>query len=1075
MIDMGSAQGSIKLSASDFLSAIDKSIEKLNRLEQASKNTSDAVDKVGTSVTTTSGKVDDLTGKTDGLDTAQEDAADSAKDLGKEVDNLGDKEKDTSGDTEELGTKTKETNEKVKTFGDTLMGAGSKLQDYGTKISKAGTSLSKYVTAPILAAAGYAAKVTTTFESGMSTVRAISGASDDEMEQLTSKAQEMGKTTVFSATQATDALKYMAMAGWKTEEMLDGISGVMALAAASGDDLASTSDIVTDALTAFGLTAKDSAHFADVLAAASNNSNTNVSMLGESFKYCAPIAGTFGYSIEDMAIALGLMANNGIKASQAGTTLRSAFTRLAKPTKEMQGILDDMGIQLTDSTGQMKPLRELLGDLREGFSKLNAEEQAEAATILFGKTAMSGMLAVLRTSEADYNKLATAIDGAEGSATRMSEIKLDNFQGQLTLLKSNLESVGIQFGKLILPYLQKLVSGAGELVTWLGNLDDKTKSFIITAGGVLAALGPVLKIIGNVTKAVGGLSKGFGLLVNHPVVAAVALIATGILALTTYMNNNIDVVGKEYNAYQEFSDELKATADEINKLKETRQKAIENTKAEFDHYEALKTELDSIVDANGKVKSGYEDRAKFITGELSTALGIEIENNGKIIKNYQDISKEIDKTIEKRRQEAYLEAYRDSYVKALKEQKKAEENVYEAIKHRREQQEAYNAANQEYIDIQKKLAAAEKELANAPSWERSGKQNTVRLLEAQLEKANENLSQYRNQLSNANSDWRRAQDVYSEYATTIQNYEAANEALISGNEKKIKTSLDNLTSDFVSATTGTKFQLETQLKNYREHYDFLLSEVKSGTGTVTSEAVAAAKTMVDRADAELKKFNNLAKTDGINGITGFANGVSSADAQQALIGAFTALNPILGQQVSNMAANATSILHQKLNGAEEGENFVLGFIKGISALQPLLGTTITSMAGDAVKALASGLDSHSPSRKAKKYGLWFVQGFADGISENADLIQSAIDTVSDVSFTSLGQLKDIAIDMSGIDNKVPYMVPGSSSEEYNSSEISSSTSSLNNTFNFYSPQPIDEVEAANQFKQVQKQLAEGFI
>lgn len=180
-------------------------------------------------------------------------------------------------------------------------------------------------------------KVGETFDSSMSNVGAISGATADEMDALRDKAAEMGASTKFSASEVADGFGYMAMAGWKTEQMVDGIDGVLNLAAASGADLATTSDIVTDALTAMGLQAGDAAHLADVMAAASSNANTNVEMMGETFKYVAPVAGSLGYSIEDTATAIGLMANAGIKSSQAGTALRGALTRITKPSKEAQG------------------------------------------------------------------------------------------------------------------------------------------------------------------------------------------------------------------------------------------------------------------------------------------------------------------------------------------------------------------------------------------------------------------------------------------------------------------------------------------------------------------------------------------------------------------------------------------------------------------------------------------------------------------------------------------------------------------------------------------------------------------
>ena len=236
----------------------------------------------------------------------------------------------------------------------------------------------------ITAMAGYAVKVGSDFEAGMSKVSAISGAAGADFEKLSDKAKEMGAKTKFSATEAASAFEYMAMAGWKTEDMLSGIEGVMDLAAASGESLAVTSDIVTDALTAFGLSAKESGHFADVLAAASSNANTNVSMMGETFKYVAPVAGALGFSAEDTAVAIGLMANSGIKAGQAGTSLRSIMTRLAKPTDDVAIAMEELGISITNSDGSMKSLNEIMGDLRSGFAGLSEAEKTNMAATIGG-------------------------------------------------------------------------------------------------------------------------------------------------------------------------------------------------------------------------------------------------------------------------------------------------------------------------------------------------------------------------------------------------------------------------------------------------------------------------------------------------------------------------------------------------------------------------------------------------------------------------------------------------------------------------------------------------------------------
>lgn len=302
------------------------------------------------------------------------------------------------------------------------------------------------------------------FESMMSQVKAISGATGQAFDDLTAKAQEMGATTKFTATESAEAFNYMAMAGWKPQQMIDGISGIMSLAAASGEDLGTTSDIVTDALTAFGLQAGDAGHFADVLAQASANANTNVSMLGESFKYVAPVAGAMNYSVEDTSLALGLMANASIKGSMAGTALKTSLANMAAPTDSMAAAMDKCGISLTDSEGNMKSLRGVIDNLRGSLGGLSETEQTAAASTIFGKEAMAGMLAIINASEEDYNKLSTAIGNSKDAAEGMADTMLDNLKGSFTLMQSAIEGTENAFGKRLSPYLRGIAGGITDMM-----------------------------------------------------------------------------------------------------------------------------------------------------------------------------------------------------------------------------------------------------------------------------------------------------------------------------------------------------------------------------------------------------------------------------------------------------------------------------------------------------------------------------------------------------------------------------------------------------------------------------------
>lgn len=391
--------------------------------------------------------------------------------------------------------------------------AGGKMEKLGNSITGAGKTLMPVSTA--VGGLGIAAvKTAADFDSAMSQVAAVSGATGDDLQALRDKAREMGEKTKFSASEAADAMNYMAMAGWKSGDMISGIDGIMNLAAASGEDLATTSDIVTDALTAFGLTASDSGHFADILAAASSNANTNVSMMGETFKYCAPIAGALGFSAEDTAEAIGLMANAGIKSSQAGTSLRTVMNNLTGEVKICGQSIGNVEIATTNADGSMRSLSDILADCRVAFGGLTESEKASAAETLVGKNAMSGFLALMNAAPADIEKLSGAIASCDGMAEKMAATMQDNLMGQLTILKSQLQELAISFGEMLMPTIRNIVSKIQEFVDKLNGMDEGTRQMVLKIGLLVAALGPFLVILGTAISKIGTAMKGFVQLAN---------------------------------------------------------------------------------------------------------------------------------------------------------------------------------------------------------------------------------------------------------------------------------------------------------------------------------------------------------------------------------------------------------------------------------------------------------------------------------------------------------------------------------------------------------------------------------
>lgn len=686
---------------------------------------------------------------------------------------------------------------------------------------------------------GYAIKVGSDFEAGMSKVQAISGATQEEIDKLTEKAKEMGAKTKFSASESAEAFQYMAMAGWKTEDMLNGIEGVMNLAAASGENLASVSDIVTDALTAFGLEAKDSAHFADVLAKASSNSNTNVGLMGATFKYVAPIAGSMKYSIEDTAVAIGLMANAGIKGEQAGTALRSMLTRLVKPPKEAATALDKLQISAQNSDGTMKPLSQTLKELRAKFSKLNDSQKAEYASSIAGTEAMSGMLAIVNASDDDFEKLTKEINNSEGATKDMADTMNNNLKGATTIMKSNMESLGIAIydkfkgpatkgiksvtevlekltkstssGKLSRS-LDKIASSFGKLIEKGADLIAKILPKLIDglawmlehgetiAGAVLGVVGAV-KGFEAISKATGALktattimgtlkgalngtetiairaSNGIGMFTGATSLLCnpVGLATTALIGLVTAYTAHHIAVTKEKASLEGLRDEVEQQKVTWEELGETRQDILSKSMSEIDTYEKLADELKQITDENGNVKQGYEDRAQTILGILNQALGTEYSMTGNVIDKYQELKTNIDNVIASKKAESVLNAYQAEYGEAIKGQAKATETL---------------------VGLKRQLAEAAKKMATSNKKEKKEAEILYSSIAKQIgEETN----------------------LISQYGYTISNYEDLQKASAEGSAEAIGKAVEKIGISYETTTIQQGESLEQQIVNQGEY------------------------------------------------------------------------------------------------------------------------------------------------------------------------------------------------------------------------------------------------------------------
>ena len=445
------------------------------------------------------------------------------------------------------------------------------LKRVGEGLSGLGKKLTMGLTLPIAGIGVASAKTASDFQGAMQEVSAISGATGKDLESLSDLAKEMGRTTKFSASESAEALKYMGMAGWKTEEMIKGLPSVLSLAAAGGTDLATTSDIVTDGMTAMGIAVEDTKGFVDIMAATCSNANTNIELMGETLKYVGPVAGSLGISMDDLSLAIGLMGNAGLKGSQAGTSLRAGLTNLIKPTEQMEKAMKKYGVEVVKTGSGSVDLMGTMDNLREKLGGLDETTQAAALATIFGKEAMSGWSSIVNASEKDFEKLSTAILESNGAAEKMANTMMQGSQGAIVEMKSALEGVAITIGERLTPFLEKLADGVSTICTWFQNLSPAAQTFLMIIAALVAALGPLLLLIGgaitlfaNLSIVAGALGIGVGALVA-PFGIAIAVIGA-IIAAGFLLVSNWDLI--------------KAKASELasnisNRFNEAKNKAIE--------------------------------------------------------------------------------------------------------------------------------------------------------------------------------------------------------------------------------------------------------------------------------------------------------------------------------------------------------------------------------------------------------------------------------------------------------------------------------------------------------------------
>lgn len=860
-------------------------------------------------------------------------------------------------------------------------------------------------------------EVGSSFDAAMSKVKAISGATTSEFTALRNKAREMGETTIFSATESAEAFNYMAMAGWDASEMMDGIEGIMNLAAAAGTDLATTSDIVTDALTAMGYSARDSGRFADVMAAASANANTNVEMMGETFKYAASVAGALGYNIEDTATAIGLMANAGIKSTQAGTSLRSILSRLAAPTSDVQAAMGELGISLTDSEGNMKSLDAVMQELRVGFSKLSATQKTEMASTIAGKNAMSGLLAIVNASESDYKKLTTAVNNSTGAAKKMADEMNNNVSGKMKLLKSQLEDIAITIWDKLSPTIMKTidkVQAALKKVDWgkvanaIGDMFNKLADAFVwvmdhadlvanAIGGVVAAM--TTKKVVDFGNSVADLGKNLmDFLNNAPLVssvfsmisghiggvissigqfgAGIAAVAAPVAGLTAVvggigaamigvtaaikdnmlqMDNSLGAHLRMNAALDESKVYLKTAQKEWETLKTKQDEAVQVGMREIDHYQDLAAELDLIVDKNGKVKAGYENRAKFITSELSKALGTEISYTDGIIDGYDKVRESIKKTIEAKRAELILASQEEIYQKALEARVELSKKITEAAEEQR------LAAEQGREEDRIKVAQHLEEL------------------KGQYEQYTLTIGQYENNMA------LYSQEQYSEMTRTIYQY--------SDDYKNAEEAIKATLLEDVAETTNNLGALQSLYETTGNEIYLKQREIAQAELDSRSEEMNQYFTTTETSLLQVLEAWNTNLEEQLSAITGHS--IQFEEAGEGLVNMMVdgvVAKEGLSKESMRKLVDATisEIQTKKQNALASGTGLINGYNMGLNdaAAQAEVFDSARSFGNGVIKIVNETWDEHSPSKVAEASGVNLIRGADIGINNGS--VQSSV-------------------------------------------------------------------------------------
>lgn len=869
--------------------------------------------------------------------------------------------------------------------------AGKKIEEFGekvtnisSKIDTLGSTLTTSLTLPVLAIGTAAVTTGNDFEAQMSRVQAIAGATKDELKQLTDQAIQLGAETTFSASEVAEGMENLASAGFNTNEIMEAMPGLLDLAASSGAELATSSEIAASAIRGFGLEADKTGHVADVFAEAAARTNAQTEDMGEAMKYVAPVAKTVGLSIEETAAAIGIMSDAGVKGSQAGTTLRGGLTRIVKPTKMVRDAMEELGVEFYDSNGKMKSLTEIIKTLQDHTKGLTDETKNQALAQIFGTEALSGMLALVNRGSDELADMTKSFENCDGAAEKMADTMLDNTKGAFESLSGSLESAGIAIQQTLAPHIKDLAKEIQDLVDDFNDLSDEQKDNVIKTALLVAAIGPAVKILGTLGKGVGTATKGIGTLsqaigvfrtgaqsanttanilakgINF-LASPVGLVTVAVGALAAALLYLSAKQSESSKKAKEFEEDMKAYKESYEQYNESIDKTTNSNLAQIDSVERLSEELKTLVDENGKVKEGYKSRVDFILNELNSALGTEYKLNGDIVQSYKDLQSEIDKTIEKKKAEIILNSKEEKYTNAINTETEAVEKL----------KEARDNLGMSYEDAKKKVE----------DYYTAIKEGTISADDALSQNDEiENLKTYMTAYEDAES-------VVKQCVEDRKSYENDYALFIEGKYAEIGKTVTESTKNWTDASL-TEIRdgilLEQQnLQKYKDLYETTGSEIaqqqqqqaQQNLKNLADELVARTSTIGSLGSQEILAWSTLAN----NSYDTYKEAISKMSPEmqneiQSITGVI-ANNLTMQDETANKAGQMTDNFKQKLKLSGYTDEQIKEIASNLEN-----NTTVPDNAGE----LANKAETKFEENDSKTWGSDMVEGIGEGIQEKGN-------------------------------------------------------------------------------------------